>query len=211
MRAASGGAGAARPARLAGVAAAALLCASLGGCAVNAGSAASDRFDAAMAGVEGVVLADARISNDLPFSGSGSLVLWLDPDAERDDLVAAVDRALAFDAGPGVNVRSVIVGFGEGEVSPLDGGFEQGVSVEFPRETSADEVVDQVIAFDGDPDLSWLDATFREIDLAVAEGADACAVIARVQQALGVADVEKIDAWSPDDGSIDPATCSGGR
>lgn len=202
---------AARPAaRLLGIPVAVVLGASLAACSVNAGSAARDRFETAMEGVDGVVLAHGEFSNNLPFGGAGSLIVWLDATADRDVLVSAAERALTFEPGPGVNadIRSVVLGFGEGELSSLSGRYEQGISVEFQPGTEAGSAIDLMLEFDDDPDISTLLAESREVWLYLATGADACATVARVQQALG-ADVGEIDASTPEDGQLDLATCPG--
>jgi hypothetical protein len=179
-----------RPARRAfarplAAAVAAVLAAGLAGCSVNAGSAASNRFEAAMQGLDGVMLADGQLTNPLPFWGSGTLVVWLDPDADRDALVAAVDRAMRFDPGANVAVDAVLVGVGHGSFSEVTQRYDDSIDIEFARGSDADRVVDLLLELDRLPEVDSLHLDRWGTTLYLGEDADPCLTVAAVAEQLG--------------------------
>ncbi|MDR2999199.1 MAG: hypothetical protein LBU78_13890 [Microbacterium sp.] len=180
----------------------------LAGCGnVDAGSGARDAFIAYMADVPGVTGADASMSNDLPFRGSGDFEVELDASSDEKTLDAALDHAAAFPVPSGVSVDLL-------KTSISTPAIDIGIDTLWGSETSG--IAERALALTRIPDLTSyveeLDGVYHAdpeltISIDVSPIApDPCVIAAAVAQATGtsVADIQ-VHGWK--DQNVAELTC----
>lgn len=162
----------------------------LGGCALNAGSAANEEFAEHMAGVEGFVEADADVSNTFPFAGTGTADLWIDASVPVETLVEGVEHAMSFSPGFGVNAKitDVYLATGWGVPADPEDDFSSSASIKLEWDTPPAPAIDSLLALRQMPELRAVEVEApHHAELTVLAGADACAVADRVEEVVGVA------------------------
>jgi hypothetical protein len=196
--------------RTLGAAAVVLVAPLLGGCALNAGSAANEEFAEHMEGVEGFVEADADVSNTFPFAGTGTADLWIDASAPVETLVEGVEHAMSFSPGFGVNAKitDVYLSTGWGVPAAPEDDFSSSASIKLEWGTPPAPAIDSLLALRQMPEIRGVAVRSPGyVELSVLAGADACAVADRVEEIVGVAPgtIDRIDVAAGD--AVERSTC----
>ncbi|MFE6736099.1 hypothetical protein [Microbacterium sp. NPDC057650] len=190
----------------------------LTGCGdVNAGTGAEARFVAYMAGTPGVTAVEGYMSNNLPFMGSGDLIVALDASADERTLDAALDHAAAFPVPSGVSIDRLVTrmaGTG-GPVEDLDD-RTPGIRIETLWGDETDGIAGRALDLSRVPalysydeelaDLYGDDPTSTTHTVIIGETDYPCLIVHAVAAAAG-ADVSDISAQQGDEWQNEDLIC----
>ncbi|MFC4138638.1 MULTISPECIES: hypothetical protein [unclassified Microbacterium] len=192
--------------------------AALAGCGdINAGTGAETKFISHMAGTPGVLAAEGFMSNDLPFNGSGDLIVALDPSADEQTLDAALEHAMTFRVPSGVHVYRLVTRMAgaDGQIDDLDDNTP-GIRIETYWGEETDGVAGRALDLSRVPalysydeqldDLFGDDPTSTSHTVIVGETDFPCLIV-HVVAAIAGTDVTDISAQQGDEWENEDLSC----